>query len=289
LGTAARLPPSLMPGSCSPTSRMDLKGKTALVTGASRGAGRAIGIALADQGVRVFGSSRSPDRYDWPAGLRPLAMDLRCSDELNRTWKAAGFDADPPNIVVNNAGEGLLECFEASDFEQWRQQIELMLLAPMELAHLAMQAWGTERRGCLVNVSSLAVDFPIPYMSGYNAAKAGLAAFSESIMLENVSRRHSLLEFRIGDLDTGFSARMRSMPSRGRARRVWEVLCMHESGGLAPERAASKLVAALRQDRDGVLRAGRFFQVGLASFFSRLLSLGIKRKLNLSYYRADDA
>ena len=188
--------------------KRSLAGRTALVTGASQGIGRAIGVALAAEGVKVYGGSRRPELVDWPTGLEPLAFDVSTADAAERSWRASPLAAEGVSILVNNAGAGVFGTFAETDFGRWQGQVELLLLAPMRLAHLALQGWSAERPGALVNVGSLACEFPIPYLSGYNAAKAGLAAFSESLLLEAESRAAQVVELRLGDFATGFGGRM---------------------------------------------------------------------------------
>jgi len=85
----------------------------------------------------------------------------------------------------------------------------------------------------MVNVSSLAVDFPMPYMSGYNVVKAGLAAFSESLMMEVAGTGVVVIDFRPGDYRTNFNQTMQersasdispSTPQTDRLRRSLAVI-----------------------------------------------------------------
>src|SRR5690606_34562079 len=91
-----------------------------------------------------------------------------------------GFD-----LVINNAGYGAFGGFATTDFAVWREQLEVMLINTARLAHAALR--GMRERGttgALVNVSSLAAEFPLPFQSAYNMAKAGLTALNESLMIE---------------------------------------------------------------------------------------------------------
>lgn len=263
---------------------MKLAGKTALVTGASSGVGRAIAQYFSKTGIRVIGTSRNPESVDWPDGVKGVKLDLSDWEGLDEFWREAGFHEAPPDIVVNNAGAGLIGEFEELEFADWATQVETLLLSPMRLSQLAMQRWSRERPGALVNVSSLAVEYAIPFMCGYNVGKAGLAAFCESLALEVDAESVQVLELRLGDLDTGFSRKLSALPELPEARRVWEVLCAHESKGPKPDVVAEKLLLALVNKRKGVLRVGSFFQTTIASIFGRFLSHRVKRAVNLSYY-----
>lgn len=263
---------------------MELAGKRALVTGASRGVGRAVMEALLAEGIHVFGTSRSPDSVVWPEGAMPIRFDASSSEAVERSWQEAGLGATFFDIVVANAGAGAFGSFAETDFAQWEEQVDLLLLGAMKLCRLALGQWSRARPGVLVMVGSLAVDYPIPYMSGYNAAKAGLAAFSESLILETDPAVARVLELRLGDVNTDFNQGMLGRPTDQRQAGVWQALCRHAEASPAPKLVGRRLVSCLRRERRGVVAAGSFFQAMLAANFSKLVSQRVRRLSNLWYY-----
>ncbi|MDQ8179446.1 SDR family NAD(P)-dependent oxidoreductase [Pelagicoccus sp. SDUM812005] len=265
---------------------MTLTGKTALVTGASRGIGRAIAEAFVGVGIQVLGTSRDPDAVEWPQGVVPVRLDLSSPESVQQGWDAGKLAEQHFDIVVNNAGAGTFGSFAERDWEQWEQQVATLLLGAMKVAHLSLGRWTSERPGTLVNVSSLAVEYPIPYMSGYNVAKAGLAAFCESLSLECDPAVVRVLELRLGDVNTRFNDSMVGGPQGSRQERVWEAMCRHVAKGPSSEEVARQLLKLLQRDRSGVARVGGFFQAFVASVFGRLVSHRLKRAANLSYYNA---
>ena len=84
---------------------------------------------------------------------------------------AGGFD-----LVINNAGYGAFAPFAAADFSIWQQQLEVMLINTARLAHAALRGMLPRDHGALVNISSIAAEFPLPFQSAYNIAKSGLSA-----------------------------------------------------------------------------------------------------------------
>ncbi|MBK1875438.1 SDR family NAD(P)-dependent oxidoreductase [Pelagicoccus mobilis] len=263
---------------------MELKGKTALVTGASRGIGRAMAEALVANGASVLGTSRDAGQVNWPNGVEGVSLDVSSATAVEESWRAAGLDNRGIDIVINNAGEGVFGAFAEIDFEEWEQQVGLMLLGAMKISQLALKLWSRERPGTLVNVGSLASEFPIPFMSGYNAAKAGLAAFTESLQMETSPEVVTVLELRLGDISTGFNESIRGNPQDERQGRVWELMCKHVEEGPVPAYVAAKLLGCLLQKREGVVRVGGLFQSRIAPLFKRLVSHSVKLIVNRSYY-----
>ncbi len=263
---------------------MQLDGQRALVTGASSGIGRAISEAFVAAGIEVFGTSRNPQEVDWPTGVTGLALDVSSPSSSEAGWKAARLDDKEISILVNNAGSGVVGPFAETDFHSWDEQVGLLLRGPMKLCHLALQQWTPKYPGVLVNVSSLAAEYPIPFMTGYNAGKSGLAGLSESLCQELDEQVARVIELRIGDVNTSFNESVRRHGRTPRLEAVWQAMQRHASKAPDPEKVAEALLSALTKDRSGVIRVGSFFQAVVASLFGRLAPAKLKRKANLRYY-----
>ena len=107
-------------------------------------------------------------------------------------------------------------------------------------------------------------------MSGYNVAKSGLSALSESLMFESRGSGVRVIDFRPGDYRTDFNRSTRKAPVRRRPR-AWAALEAALASSPAPEKAAADLRRALLADRSAVVRSGSVFQARLAPVLSRLL------------------
>jgi short-subunit dehydrogenase len=267
----------------------------AFVTGASGGLGLAFARMLLNEGIRVTGTARDPARLAAIAKnplFTPLALDLAdpvaAESAFSRAAEAAGgqgFD-----LVVNNAGYGLYAPFAQADFAVWQAQLDGMLTTTARLSHAAVRRMLAARRGCLVNVSSLAVEFPLPFMSGYNMAKAGLSALSESLIFETRGTGVTVIDFRPGDYRTSFNQAMQPTALRSgddpRLAPVWRSLEEHLATAPLPVAAARDLRRALRRGRSGVVRSGSFFQARVAPLFARLVPTGLRRAIIARYQGA---
>jgi uncharacterized protein len=267
----------------------------ALVTGASGGLGLAFARMLMNEGIRVTGTARDPARLTGLAKnplFTPLALDLAdpaaADAAFVRASEAAGGNGF--DLVINNAGYGLFGPFAEADFAVWQAQIDALLTTTARLSHAALRRMHTARRGGLVNVSSLAAEFPLPFMSGYNMAKAGLSALSESLIFETRGTGITVIDFRPGDYRTAFNQAMQPTALRTgddpRLAPAWRSLEEHLAGAPLPVAAARDLRRALWRGRSGVVRSGSFFQAGLAPLFARLVPAGVRRAIIARYQGA---
>jgi short-subunit dehydrogenase len=263
---------------------------TAFLTGAGSGLGLAFADMLVAEGVRVWGTSRDPVRLPPDsAQFHPVRLDLADAGEALGAFRGAEAAAGGAfDLVVNNAGFGVFGEFDALPSAAWEAQVEAMLIANIRLAHAAYSGMRGRGRGCLVNVSSMAAEFPLPFMSGYNVAKAGLSALSESLLFESMGTGVRVIDFRPGDYRTAFNRAMQPKPPvQGTARRtdaVWRVLEANLSASPSPARAAADLRGALRGRRRGIVCSGSVFQVRVAPLLARLLPSGVVRAGAARYF-----
>ncbi|UCC80821.1 MAG: SDR family oxidoreductase [Candidatus Zixiibacteriota bacterium] len=171
---------------------MILKGKKALVTGASKGMGRAIAKALALEGVDLFLTGRDSDLLEKlkenlsKTGVRAAykAADLGSEKELNDIFVDALEFLGDIDILINNAGIGIKGNVTEMAVTDWEQMFSVNLKAPFMLSRLAAREMIKKRSGYIINVGSGASQTPIAGFAGYCATKHGLLGFSESLGLE---------------------------------------------------------------------------------------------------------
>src|SRR5690606_16633229 len=137
------------------------------------------------------------------------------------------------------------------------------------------------KRGAIVNVSSLAAEFPLPFQPAYNVAKSGLTAFNESLMIELEGTGVSVIDFRPGDYRTDFerSVQRPGGATSARLQRAWDAFAAMMRSGPPPAHAAEALRRALLRRRSGTVRTGRAFQAMVAPFLARFGSLALKRRV----------
>jgi len=165
----------------------NLQGRTAVVTGASRGIGLAIVRALAHEGVQVTaGARKSSDELNGLAashGVRVVEVDLSQPEGPGTLVAAAGERLD---ILINNVGGApprLGGFLEVTD-EQWQACLNLNLMAAVRATRSALALMLAAGRGVIVNIGSVNAFLPDPAVIDYSAAKAALTNFAKSLSKE---------------------------------------------------------------------------------------------------------
>ena len=171
-----------------PTGFASLEGRTALVTGASRGIGRAIAVELARAGASVVVGYRSgrdeAEELAGEIGARTVQGDVSVPDEAARVVEEAGEIA----ILVNNAGltrDGVLARMTDAD---WRDVIETNLSSVFYTCRAVTRGMMKKRAGAIVNVSSIVGVHGNWGQTNYGASKAGIIGFTKSLARELGSR-----------------------------------------------------------------------------------------------------
>lgn len=264
---------------------------TAFVTGASGGLGHAFCDMLLAEGVRVWGTARDPQRLQSLAAhsrFTALALDLEKPTEAVAAFRAAQSAAGGHfDLVIQNAGYGVFGRFTQIEPERWTRQLSDMLLSTINLSHAALVPMMAHGRGTLVHVSSIATELPIPFMAGYNIAKAGLSAFSESLLVETRSTQVAVIDFRPGDYRTDFNQGMdpAAQTHDPQLKRVWQRIEANLAAAPAPAQAARDLRTALLRRRRGIVRSGGFFQTRLAPAFAAFAPVSLLRALSARYFK----
>jgi short-subunit dehydrogenase len=154
--------------------------RTALVTGASSGIGRASAEALARAGFAVFGTSRQP-RDNAPTGVAMLACDVTDDASVAALVTEVLARSGRIDVLVNNAGLGLFGGAEESSAAQVQRLFDVNLFGVIRMTNAVLPIMRAQGQGRIVNVSSALGFVPAPYSAHYAASKFALEGYSESL------------------------------------------------------------------------------------------------------------
>jgi hypothetical protein len=218
------------------------RGRTALVTGASSGIGRALAFDLAEGGCHLILTARRRDRLEdvqrqlsrfkvrvdvMPADLAVAGGATRLVDGIAR----AGLDVD---LLINNAGIGLAGAFATTPWERDHQMVQLNIVAVLELTKRLLPRMLERGNGDVIFVGSVVGYMPVPLLAHYAATKAFVRSFAEALAHETRG--------------TGVHI---TLVSPGTTATEW-----YASAGYGkPVRGSGPLVATAQQVADAALRA----------------------------------
>jgi len=184
--------------------------KTILITGCSSGFGLDTAQYFLERGWKVIATMRTPKDDLLPASpnLRVLALDVTDAASIARVVEAAG----PVDVLVNNAGIGLLSAVEGVSMATVREIFDTNTLGTIAMTQALLPQFRQRRDGVVINVTSTVTLRALPLLSVYTASKAAVNAFTESLALElkpfNV-RAHLVLPGRSMETSFGANARAR--------------------------------------------------------------------------------
>jgi len=175
---------------------LGIKGKTALVAGASTGLGRAIALTLSREGANVAICARGQQRLEKAAGaisaetggeVFAKSVDLASVDAARGFARAVEDRFGGVDILVNNAGGPPSTTFVDSEAAAWREAFELNFMSAVALCQAVIPSMASRGWGRIVNVTSVSVKQPMPGLILSNAVRAGVAGLAKSMSNELAS------------------------------------------------------------------------------------------------------
>ncbi len=161
---------------------MQIKNKIAIVTGASGGIGLAVAKRLAQEGAKVVLAARSADKLKQREreipGSFAVPMDMRKQEDIRQLVQQTEQKFGRIDILINNAGQGLLSPVESIDLKDYREIMELNVFAVLEAMQAVIPIMRKQGGGTILNVSSLVSKNYFPKLGGYASTKYALNALS---------------------------------------------------------------------------------------------------------------
>lgn len=193
---------------------MSLQGKVALVTGATRGIGRAIALSLGQQGATVIGTATSESGaaaisdYLQAAGItgRGLVLNVTQDNAIDEVVTAVENEFAAPDILVNNAGITRDNLLMRMKNEEWDDIISTNLTSIFKLSKRCLRAMTKARWGRIINITSVVGVMGNAGQTNYAAAKAGVIGFSKSLAREVGARGITVNSVAPGFIDTDMTS-----------------------------------------------------------------------------------
>jgi NAD(P)-dependent dehydrogenase (short-subunit alcohol dehydrogenase family) len=208
----------------------NLKDRTALVTGAGRGLGRAMSLALAEAGASVVLTSRTAEELEATAedvavfggGVETVVADIGDPDDVHRLYERAITLTGAVDIVINNAGNMLFRPLiklpgftldepgfdDGTSYDAWREVLRVHLDGAFHVLREFGPGMLERRWGRVINIASSALGRAVPFTSAYDTAKAALAQLTQSLAFEWARYGVTVNAVAAGQFHTKLSAAM---------------------------------------------------------------------------------
>lgn len=258
--------------------------KYALITGASKGIGRAIAQELAARGVHLVLVARDKFLLEELAShlsvkynidARYFSLDLAEADAIQQLYNWVLQQQIQINILVNNAGYGLSGPFESYSADEHKEMMWVNMNVPVELTSVLLPQLKQNQPSYILNIVSSAAYQSVPGLSTYAASKAFMLSFSRGLRYELRKKGVSVTAVSPGSTDTGFATRAK-VGQKG--------LKAAEKVNMTPEAVAKIAVAAMYSKKAEVI-TGFINQLG--AFLVWLLPKKLAEKTAAGIYELD--
>lgn len=219
------------------------QGKVVVVTGATSGIGRAAAAEFAKRGARVISVARRPSEQ-----FESVCADVTDEAQVEAAVGEIIRRCGRIDILVNNAGGGISGAIEDTPPAEAERLMQLNFFGAFRFVRAVLPHMRAQGSGTIVNVSSVAAEFAIPFQAFYSASKAALSSLSDALRIEVAPFGIGVGAVLPGDVRTQFTASRKketdSAAYAARAARAVGAMERDERGGMSPEQVARAIVRA---------------------------------------------
>lgn len=180
--------------------------KIVLITGGSSGIGKSIGIFLKSKGFKVYGTTRSLEKYPDFNEFDLLELDVRESDTIKSALNQLLNNEGRIDVLINNAGVGITGPIEETPHEEILKTFDTNFHGPLHVIKAVMPQMRKQGSGLIINITSIAGYMGLPYRGIYSATKAALETTTEALRMEIKEFGIKMTNLAPGDFATNIAA-----------------------------------------------------------------------------------
>ncbi len=222
--------------------------KVVLITGASSGFGKQIATLLSQEGHQVYGTSRKTVNEKLPYQM--LVMDVTSSESIKKAVETVYKKENRIDVLVNNAGMGIAGETEMTTEAEIHKIFDTNFFGMVNLTHEVLPIMRKQKEGLIINMSSLAGIFSIPFQTFYSATKFAIEGYSQGLRFELQGSGIKLVLVNPGDYKTGFTGSRifneRMGENYEKFKDCLKIIEKDETGGADPKKVAELISKIIR-------------------------------------------
>lgn len=185
--------------------------KIVLITGGSSGIGKCIGEFLTDKGCVVYGTSRNPEKIQ-QSKISLVKLDVRDKDSITQAVQYIINKHQRIDVLINNAGVGITGPLEEIPLEEIQNNFHTNVFGPIEMMKAVLPIMRKQKKGLIINVTSIAGYMGLPFRSVYSSSKGALELITEAIRMEVKPFGINITNVAPGDFATDIASRRYHAP-----------------------------------------------------------------------------
>ncbi|CDF78818.1 short chain dehydrogenase/reductase SDR [Formosa agariphila KMM 3901] len=264
--------------------------KVVLITGGSSGIGKSIGEFLTEKGFKVYGTSRSPERYT-SSKFPILKLDVKVVSTISDCVQSLLEQEDRIDVLINNAGVGITGPLEEIPLEEMKSHFDTNFFGPLEVIKAVLPQMRKQHSGLIINVTSIAGYMGLPYRGIYSASKGALELVTEAYRMELKSFNIQMTNVAPGDFATNIASGRfhapvnENSPYKTAYGNTLKLMDSHVDSGKDPKIMAEAIFKIISTKNPNVhYKVGEFMQK-FSVALKRILPDKMYEKLLLNHYK----
>lgn len=264
--------------------------KVVLITGGSSGIGKTTGIFLASKGMKVYGTTRSLDKYPDFTDFTLVELDVKKPETIERAISQILSEEGQLDVLINNAGIGITGPIEETPVEEIKKAFDTNLNGPIRMIQAVMPQMRKQEKGLIINITSIAGYMGLPFRGVYSATKGSLELVTEALRMETRSFGTRIVNLAPGDFATNIASGRYHSPVLNDSPYVaygttLETINADVKEAQDPILVAQKVFEIIkRKNPKGHYLVGNFMQK-FSVFLKRMLPYKLFEKLLLNHYK----
>ncbi|WP_394973371.1 SDR family oxidoreductase [uncultured Croceitalea sp.] len=264
--------------------------KVVLITGGSSGIGKSIGIYLTENGYKVYGTTRNLKRLSSFNSFELIELDVTLKDTVSNAVQNIIDKEGRIDILINNAGVGITGPIEETPVVEINKAFDTNFNGPIRMMQAVLPQMRKQKKGLIINITSIAGNMGLPYRGIYSATKGALSIATEAIRMETKDFGIQITDLAPGDFATNIATGRYHAPTGENTaypsyNEVLKMINEDVDSAQNPIEVAKKVHEIIKRDKPKVhYSVGEFLQK-FSLFLKRILPDTLYEKLLLNHYK----